>query len=247
MKLIPMAAGVLAAAVTLASAASAAGPLPAPPPPGGAASTAIFDAMLSIARAATSNPAAAQNASFSYNAAIQQYNIGDFERARMSALTALSQTAAVPLPQPSIVAPAIPQPSYVPLRLVHSSDQADAEGYVALARRSLQTCGAMNASPPPAIQAQYAAAVNAILAVKYDAAIGDSQSVVDQCAQASTAYAAQQAALPQPSSTPITMASYSPVPLATLGPDPALQGTPSPLPVPAYTPTPTPRRGFHLF
>jgi hypothetical protein len=244
MKLTPMAAGVLAAALTLASAASAAGPLPTPPPAGGPASTEIFEAMLAIARAATSNPGAAQNATFSYDAAIQQYNAHDFERARMSALTAISQTAAVPLPQPSIIAPAIPQPSYVPMRLVNNAGQADAEGYVALARRALMTCGAPSASPAPATQAQYAAAVNAILAMKYGAAKSGSQAVVDQCGQASQAYAAQQAALPQPSATPIPMASYSPVPLATLGPDPALLQTPAAMPT--DTPTPTPRRGFRL-
>jgi hypothetical protein len=224
MKLIPMSAAVLAAALTLVSAASAAGPLATPPPAGGQASSAIFDAMLAIARAAASNPAAAQNATFSYNAAIQQFNARDFERSRMSALTAISQTAAVPLPSPTLMAPPIPQPSYYPMPLVRSANQADAESYVSLARRAMMTCGgALNATPPPAISAQYTTAVNAILAKQYDRTKSSSQSVIDQCAAAGQAYAAQQAALPQPSTTPMVMASYSPVPLATLGPDPALQ------------------------
>jgi hypothetical protein len=223
MKLIPMSAAVLAAALTLASAASAAGPLAAPPPAGGSASSAIFDAMLAISRAAASNPAAAQTATFSYNAAIQQFNARDFDRSRMSALTAISQTAAVPLPQPSIIAPPIPQPSYYAMPLVRSANQADAEGYVSLARRAIMTCGAPNATPAPAVAAQYGTAVNAILAKNYGSAKASSQAVVDQCAAASFAYAAQQAALPQPSATPIPMSPYSPVPLATLGPDPALQ------------------------
>jgi hypothetical protein len=223
MKLIPMSAAVLAAALTLGSAASAAGPLATPPAGGNPASSSIFDAMLAIARAAGTNPAAAQNATFSYNAAIQQYNAHDFERSRMSALQAISQTAAVPLPQPSLMAPPIPQPAYYPMPLVQNSNQADAEGYVALARRSTLTCGAPDATPAPAVAAQYTTALNAILAKQYGTAARSSQAVIDQCAAASQAYMAQQAALPQPSATPIPMTSYSPVPLATLGPDPALQ------------------------
>jgi hypothetical protein len=222
MKLIPMSAAILAAALTLVNTASAAGPLPAPPPVGGPASSAIFDAMLAIARAAASNPGAAQTATFSYTAAIQQYNARDFERARMSALTAISQTAAVPLPQPSIWAPPIPQPSYYAMPLVRSANQADAESYVALARRAIVLCGAPNAAPPAAVQTQYAAAVDDLLAKNYGAARTSSQAVVDQCAAATQAYAAQQAALPQPSATPIPMTPYAPVPIATLGPDPAL-------------------------
>jgi hypothetical protein len=224
MKLIPMAAAVLAAALTLVNTASAAGPLAAPPAASGNAASSIFDAMLAIARAAVTNPAAAQQASFSYAAAIQQYNAHDFERSRMSALTAISQTAAVPLPQPSIWAPPIPQPSYYAMPLVHGAKQADAEAYVALARRSTTQCGAPGAAPPAAIQQQYSAAIDALLARNYASARAASQYVVDQCTAATTAYGVQQAALPQPSATPIAMSAYSPVPIATLGPDPALAG-----------------------
>ena len=82
MKLSPLSAAVLAAALTLANAASAAGPLPAPPPPGTPTSSNIFDAMLAISRAAVANPSGAQQATFSYNAAIQQYNAHDFTRSQ---------------------------------------------------------------------------------------------------------------------------------------------------------------------
>jgi len=228
MKLIPMAAAVLAAALTLANAASAApGPLQAPPADSSPTASTIFDAMLSIARAAGSNPAAAQQATFSYDAAIQQYNARDFERARMSALTAISQTSVPPLPAPSIFAPAIPQPSFYSMPLVVGANAADAEGYVALARRSTTQCGAPNAAPAAAVQQQYNAAIAALVARNYAAAKTASLYVVNQCSAATTAYTAQQAALPQPSATPIPMSPYSPLPLATLGPDPALQGTTS--------------------
>jgi hypothetical protein len=226
MKLIPMAAAVLAVALTLANAASAApGPLPAPPADSGPTANTIFDAMLSIARAAGSNPAAAQQATFNYDAAIQQFNARDFERARMSALTAIGQTAVPPLPAPSIVAPPIPQPSFYTMPMVANADAADAESYVALARRSTTQCGAPNAAPAAAVQQQFTAAIAALVARNYGRAEADSQSVVDQCSAATTAYSAQQAALPQPSATPIPMTPYSPLPFATLGPDPALQRT----------------------
>jgi hypothetical protein len=221
MKLIPMAAAVMAAALTLANVALA-NPLPNPPPPGGPASSTIFDAMLAIARATTTNPAAAQQATFSYQAAIQQNNIGDFDRARMSALSAIGQTMPVPLPAPSVMAPSIPQPFYYQMPLLHGATQADAESFVALARRATMTCGAPG-TLPAGIQQQNDAADTALNAHKYDTARAAAQSVIDQCAAATTAYATQQAALPQPSPTPIPLSAYSPVPVATLGPDPALR------------------------
>src|ERR1700722_1261795 len=167
MKLIPAAAAVLAAALTLVNVASAA-PLPTPPPPAGPTSTTIFDAMLAVARAASSNPTAAQSAAFSYQAAIQQYNIGDFDRARQSAIAAMGAAMPAPLPAPSIVPPAIPQQTYYQMPLLVAADQADAEGYLALARRSMMGCGAAGTNPPQVMQ-QYAAASAALDAKNYEA------------------------------------------------------------------------------
>jgi hypothetical protein len=245
MKLIPAAAAVLAAALTLVNVAGAQ-TLPAPPPPGGPTSTAIFDAMLAVARAASSNPGAAQSAAFSYQAAIQQYNAGDLNRARMSAIAAIGAAMpAPPLPAPSIVPPSIPQQTYYPMPLLVAADQADAEGYLGLARRSMSSCGAAGTNPPQVMQ-QYKAASDALDAKNYDASKTASQAVVDYCAQANAALAAQAAAAPQTPSTPIPMTSYKPVPLATLGPDPALMQTPTPATLPE-TPSPAPaRRGFRL-
>jgi hypothetical protein len=244
MKLIPAAAAVLAAALTLVNVAGAQ-TLPTPPPPGGPTSTAIFDAMLAVARAASSNPGAAQSAAFSYQAAIQQYNIGDFDRARMSAIAAIGASMPAPLPAPSIVPPSIPQPVYYQMPLLVEANQADAEGYLALARRSMITCGTAGTNPPQVMQ-QYAAAAAALDAKNYDAAKASSQAVVDYCAAANQALAAQAAAAPQTQSTPIPMTSYKPIPLATLGPDPALMQTPTPATLPE-TPSPAPaRRGFRL-
>jgi len=226
MKLVPAAAAVLAAALTLMNIAAAA-PLPTPPPPGGPTSTMIFDAMLAVARAASSNPSAAQTAAFSYQAAVQQYNAGDFDRARMSAIAAIGQAMPAPLPAPSIVPPAIPEPAYYQMPLLRAADQADAESYLALARRAMLLCGAAG-SNPPAVMQQYAAASAALNAKNYGTSRADSQAVIDYCAAATQTLAVQAAAAPQVPSTPIPMTSYHPVPLATLGPDPALAPTPTP-------------------
>ena len=226
MKLVPLSAAVLAAALTLATGASAqiaSLPLPAPPIATNPASSAIFDAMLAIARAAVSNPAAAQQATFTYRAAIQQYDAGDYARARQSAIAVLGQTAAPPLPRPSLAPPPIPQPSYYAIPNPGSTDQATAEAYVALDKRTMTTCGAPNTTPPAAIQQQYALAVTALVARNYQASRTASATLINQCGAATQAYATQQAAKPRPPATPIPLASYSPLPIATMIPDPALQ------------------------
>jgi hypothetical protein len=190
MKFVSMSAVVLAAALMLSTAASADGPLPNPPPPGGPAASTIFDAMLAIARAAQSNPAAAQTATFSYDAAIQQYNIHDFDRARMSALTAISQAGAVPPPAPSIAPPPIPQPIYYQMPLLATANQPDAESFVALAHRAMLSCGAVGAAPPAAVQKEYKTATDALVAKNFGAARASSLNIVDDCAAATQAYVA---------------------------------------------------------
>ena len=245
-RLLPFSAAVLVAALTLAAGASAQVPsLPLPTPPAGsnAASSTIFDAMLSIARAAGTNPAAAQQAAFSYNAAIQQYNAGDLARARSSALMAISQTGGPPMAQATAMPPPpIPQQVYMPMPNVVSADQADAEGWVALARRAQNTCGAPGAQPPALAQQQYAAAVNDLVAQKLDAAKSSSQVTIDQCATAAQAYAQHVQAAP----TPAALGSYAPEPIATLGPDPALLQAPQPAVMPSTTPSPAAHHGFRL-
>jgi hypothetical protein len=243
-------AAMLAAALAVTTGASAqvtSLPLPAPPAAGNAAASSIFDAMLAIARAAGSNPAAAQQATFSYNAAIQQYNAGDLARSRMSALQAISATSTIPAAQATAMPPPpIPQPNYVPMPNVLSANQADAEAWVALARRSLSLCGAPRATAPDAAMQQYTASVADLTTQKLAAAKAASQAVIDQCATASDAYAKQMLAQPAPSMTPAAMGAYSPLPIATLGPDPALAQTPSPVVMPSTTPEPAARRGFRL-
>jgi hypothetical protein len=239
MRLLSMPAAVLVVALAAATAASAqvpSLPLPAPPAAGNPTASTIFDAMLAISRAAGSNPAAAQQATFSYNAAIQQYNAGDLARSQSSALTAIMQTNAPPQPQPTLYAPPIPMQSYIPMPNVLGADQADAESYVALARRSLTVCGSPGTTPPAAVQQQYAAAVAALTQQKMAAARTASLVVVDACAAANATYAKQMQAQPVPSQSPMALASYNPVPIATLGPDPALAQSPAVMPSTSPTP-----------
>ena len=88
-------------------------------------------------------------------------------------LVAGSATAQVGTP----TIPAVPTPSSteaptpavltvgrLPVQIMVSGDQVDAEGYVALARRSLETCGPIGSQPPAAVQQQYARALADFLA-----------------------------------------------------------------------------------
>jgi len=179
------------------------------------------------------NPSLVQQATASYEAAVKQYNAGDFAGAQATAAGVLQQTAPVPQPQPSLYPLLIPQPQFYPIANPADIDQAFATGTVAVARQAMAQCGAPSATPAPAIQQQFAVAANELLARNYNPAEVASEAVVTACGQATQAYAAQQAALPQPPSTPIPMESYSPVPVATLIPDPALKGGPVPVPTAA--------------
>jgi hypothetical protein len=239
-RLLSMSAAIAVAALTLAAAASAQ-QLPTPPPGTDPASSAIFDALLSIERAEGSNPAAVQPATLSYNAAIQQYASGNLTGAQFSALTAISQTGGVPLPAPSLNPPAIPEPPFVTMPQVLNPNQADAEAYVGLARRAVALCGPAGAALPNAIQQQYAAAVNALMAKNTAAAEAASTAVINQCSAAAQAYAMSMQSSPAPGN----MGTFAPEPIATLGPDPALQSTPVPLVLPSATAVPA-RRGFRL-
>jgi hypothetical protein len=176
----------MAAVLSLAQVASAAGsvplPLPAPPPPGTPIATTLRDAMIAIERASATNPAAAQNAALSYAAAIQQYNAHDYERARASALAAISQSAAPPVPaapvaRAPIAPPAFPGPRYYVIAGELPPSPANAQRYVALAHRAMATCVA-----PKSAAAEYREALAALSAKDYRVAMAASRNIVDDCA-----------------------------------------------------------------
>jgi hypothetical protein len=158
--------------------------LPAPPPPGTPVSSALFDALIAIDRAATTNPAAAQNAAFSYNAAIQLFNAHEFQRARSTALTAISQAGApapalAPVERAPIVAPAFPGPRYYIIPDELPATPANAQRYVALAQRALANCPALTTAA-----AEYRGALTALNAKAYRVAMADSRNIVDDCSAA---------------------------------------------------------------
>ena len=174
--------------LTLASASAAPTPavlpLASPPPASNPTASSIFDAMMAISRAVGTNPSAAQNASFPYAAAVQQYNAGDYDAARRSAIDAIAKSNAPNQPQPTNPPPNVsPQPpAYLPP--VTSVSQAEMEERLALARRALNTCGPTTGAPFAAARSVYDTAVQNELAQHADALNANVQSIVDGCAGA---------------------------------------------------------------
>jgi hypothetical protein len=136
--------------------------------------------MIAIERAAATNPAAAQNAAFSYKAAIQQFNAHEYERARASALMAISQSAApaalAPAAPAPIIAPAFPGPRYYVIPDEVPATPANAQRYVGLAHRAMASCVA-----PKAAAAEYRGALSALSAKQYRVAMATSRNIVDDC------------------------------------------------------------------
>ncbi len=177
----------IVACLSLASAASAQVhtlPLASPPPAINPTASTIFDALIAIGRAAGSDPHAAQNASFSYAAAIQQYNAGDLERARRSAIDAIAKSNVPTLPQPTNAPPNVsPQPlSYMPA--VTSVTQSEMEERLALARRALTSCGPTTSPTFATARSTYDSAVQNELTQRANALNAEVQSIIDSCAAA---------------------------------------------------------------
>lgn len=153
-------AAMLLAALAVSTAASAqvtSLPLALPPAGGNAASSTIFDAMLAIARATGSNPTAAQQATFAYAAAIQQYNAGDYARSRMSALQAISATSNDPAARATAMPPgataAAAQQYAKQQQAQHTASPASATmgGYAPLPLATLGPDPALQQTPVPAV------------------------------------------------------------------------------------------------
>lgn len=154
----------------------------APPIPAGAAPSAIFDAMVAISRAKATWPAGAEHAAVEYAAAMERYRAGDPQTALEHAFTAIALTSRAPYPEPQ--AWASPSPtvaSDVPMPELVETGQADAEGVLGVARRSLQQCSVTDAALLQALQQRYSAAVNENLMHRYADVIADSRTVIDAC------------------------------------------------------------------
>lgn len=179
----------LAAALGADASAQVAGPLPNPPQPGAnQTSSLIFDAMMAVARANTTNPQAAQSAALSYTQAVNNYNTGDFNRARTAAIQALinanqpQQTTAI-----AVIPPFTPTTAYQtnPFPLAGASvARVDADAFVAQARGAVQACVAAHAPTAALAQQRLAAAEHEDKAGRYQDVRLDAKAAVDLCAAA---------------------------------------------------------------
>jgi hypothetical protein len=160
--------------------------LPHPPPPTNQTNTLIFNAMLAIARAAQTNPSAAQAAQYPYFQAIQKLNANDLVGAREAAVQALSiagQAGEGPTPLATI-APfitSVPEPPHAPLFGLNAPS-IDADAFLALARGSLRACAAANSPALPAAQIKYALAEKDAKAGNISAVRADAKAAIDLCA-----------------------------------------------------------------
>ncbi len=183
-------ASALALALALAADASAqvTGPLPNPPQPGvNQTSNLIFDAMLAVSRAATSNPQAAQTATFSYTQAVNSYNTGDMNRARTAAIQAIIDANKQQSHPTAALKPFTPTTAYQtgPFPLPGGSiAQIDADAFVAQARGAVNACMQTHSPNSGAAQQRLAVAEREDKAGRYQDVRIDAKAAVDLCATA---------------------------------------------------------------
>jgi hypothetical protein len=156
-----------------------------PQPPVGANSTAnlLFTAMMSVARAAASNPQAASAAALNYSIALQRYGSGDLNGAQSSAIRAMIEANT---PQQTAIPTIVPLvPGEHPRVFAYPASsfaQIDADAFVAQARGAVAAC--TTAHHP---QAKRAATL--LDAAQHDDEMGqlfnakvDAKSAIDLCA-----------------------------------------------------------------
>ncbi len=180
----------LAGALGAGAAAQVTGPLPKPPPPGNQTSNLIFDAMMATARAAATNPQAAQSATFSYTQAVNSYNAGEISRARTAAIQALIDANKQPPSQITTVRPYAPTSALQtnPFPLAGGTvAQVDADAFVAQARGAVGACAQARSANTRIAQQRLAAAEREDKAGRYQDVRVDAKAAVDLCAAARAA------------------------------------------------------------
>ncbi|HYZ17840.1 MAG TPA: hypothetical protein VE591_15625 [Candidatus Acidoferrum sp.] len=175
----------LVASTATAASAQVTGPLSPPPAQRGTTSRLLFDAALATARAAASNPTAAQQARVNYQAAIEQFNERNFAAARGSAMQAINAAGAAPVASPiqpmkPYTAPYVPQSVVVPGTIA----SINADAFVAAARSSVNACMAAKSPNAKLAQQRLASAERDNAAGQYGSVVAEAQSVVDLCAPA---------------------------------------------------------------
>jgi hypothetical protein len=133
----------LGAATTAVATAQVPTGVRVPTPPGATNSTAslLFNAMMSVARAAATNPQAATTAALNYSVALQRYGAGDLNGAQSSAIRAMieantPQTTTIPT-----IAPLVPgEHPRIDTYPADSLAEIDADAFVARARGVVAAC-----------------------------------------------------------------------------------------------------------
>ncbi len=178
----------LLAGATCAPALAQTVPPGTPPAPGTPTANLVLDAMLATARAASINPAAAQSASLSANAAVQRYTMHDNNGARAAAIQALIEANRLPQTAIPVLVSTIPQTSALqtrPFPLAGGSVAAlDAGAFVAQARGALAACEARSSPNTAAAAQRLGAAQRDEKAGRYQNARSEARAAVDLCASA---------------------------------------------------------------
>jgi hypothetical protein len=178
----------LAGATSAAAFAQSTVPIGTPPAPGTPTANLILDAMLATARAASINPSASQAASLHTSAALQRYNMGDFNGARSAAIQALIEANRVPPTSIAVLRSTIPQTSALrvaPFPIAGASVAAlDAEAFVAQARGAVAACRSRNSPNSAAAVQRLAAAERDVQAGRYQTVRIEARDAVDLCAAA---------------------------------------------------------------
>ncbi|HTW83116.1 MAG TPA: hypothetical protein VMD91_03480 [Candidatus Sulfotelmatobacter sp.] len=181
----PVAALLLALAMpAVAGAQVPIGPrVPQPQPGTNSTATLLFNAMMSIARAAATNPQAASAATLNYSVALQRYGSGDLNGAQASAIRAMiqantPQTTAIPT-----IAPLVPnEHPRVDTYPANSMAQIDADAMVAQARGAVAACTAKRSPDTRRANDLLANAQKEDLAGLWLNAKMDAKAAIDLCA-----------------------------------------------------------------
>ena len=170
------------------SALAQAVPVGTPPAPGRPTANLVLDAMLATARAAAVNPSAAQSAQLNTSAAIQRYNMRDFNGARSAAIQALIDANRLPQTDIPVLRSTIPQTSYLqttPFPIAGGSVAAlDANAFVAQARGAVAACAEQRSPNTGAATQHLTNATNDEKAGQFQAVRAEAKAAVDLCAAA---------------------------------------------------------------
>ncbi|HEY4439109.1 MAG TPA: hypothetical protein VGN14_01575 [Candidatus Elarobacter sp.] len=158
----------------------------APPPNQSATANLIFQAMMAQARAASTNPSAAQAAQIPYQHAVQAYNTGDMENARAQAIQAMieaNRAANAPIPVLKSTIPTTSALQTNPFPLAGGTvGHVDADAFVAQARAAVAACRAAKSPNTNAAAANLAAAEKDDVAGRYLNVTSEAKAAVDLCA-----------------------------------------------------------------